>query len=203
MSAALVPAGGVLARLSAPGLDNVLGIKIARSTLPHVGRNLRGVGRPARGRTRVTLYTGNDDHIVADLLTPFTVPRDGQRVTVRIRGGLLGHWAVWTRRAVEMLDRVQALGDGPVPADLLALDAATTDANAALFDARNDFHGVIAGLHEILRRQGLLEGIWCLDPAEDLGPGQAVEIDRVIRDWPELTDDAFVADNLARWLGDR
>jgi len=184
------------------GLDNVLGIKIAPFNRYRTLDVIKGVVA-ARAEDRVTLYTGNDDHIVADLLTPFTVPRDGQRVTVRIRGGLLGHWAVWTRRAVEMLDRVQALGDGPVPADLLALDAATTDANAALFDARNDFHGVIAGLHEILRRQGLLEGIWCLDPAEDLGPGQAVEIDRVIRDWPELTDDAFVADNLARWLGDR
>lgn len=181
-------------------IDNVIGIKIAPFNRYKTLDVIKGVVA-ARAEERIALYTGNDDHIVADLLTPFVVPRDGDRVSVRIRGGLLGHWAVWTRRAVEMLERVHALGDDPIPAELLALDAATTDANAALFDAKNDYAGVIAGLHEVLRRQGLLEGIWCLDPAETLGPGQAAEIDRIQEAWPELTDDAFVAENRARWLG--
>ena len=113
-----------------------------------------------------------------------------------VAGGLLGHWAVWTRRAVELID---AIRDGVPTAELLARSAETTDANAALFDAANGFAGCIAGLHEILRRQGLLAGRWCLDPAEDLSPGQMEEIDRVIRDYPNLVDDDFVASNIDRW----
>ena len=132
---------------------------------------VRGVVE-AGAADRITLYTGNDDHIVLDLLTPFTVMTHGRPTTVRIKGGLLGHWSVWVKRAVELLARIHAaVAAGSVPADLLALDSQVTDCNAAIFDVANDFHGVIAGCHEILRRQGLLEGIWCLDPNETLGPG--------------------------------
>jgi hypothetical protein len=128
--------------------------------------------------------------------------RDGAPVTVRIRGGLLGHWSVWTKRAVELLDRCHsAVEAGAVAAEILALDAQVTDCNAAVFDVANDFAGVVAGCHEVLRRQGLLRGIWCLDPQEALGPGQAAEIDRVTAAYPHLTDDGFVAANRDRWLG--
>jgi hypothetical protein len=126
---------------------------------------------------------------------------DGKPATLRIKGGLLGHWSVWVKRAVELLDRIHAtVAAGHVPPDLLALDAQVTDSNAAIFDVANNFHGVIAGCHEILRRQGLLEGIWCLDPKETLGPGQSEEIDRVCAAYPHLNDDDFVRANLARWL---
>ncbi len=132
---------------------------------------IRGVVE-AGAADRVTLYTGNDDHIVLDLVTPFTVTAKGRPTTVRIKGGLLGHWSVWVKTAVELLDRIHAVVTGDtIPADLLALNSAVTDCNAAIFDVANDFHGVICGCHEILRRQGLLEGIWCLDPNESLGPG--------------------------------
>src|SRR5207244_2784986 len=139
------------------------------------------------------LYTGNDDNIIADLLTEFRV--SGRRL--HFRGGLLGQWAVWTRRAVELLEAVHACRDA---AEILAGSAPLTDANGALFDVRNRFAGCIAGLHEILRRQGLMEGRWCLDAAEDLSPGQLEEIDRVCNSYPELTDDEFVRENLDRWL---
>jgi len=122
-------------------------------------------------------------------------------VTVRFRGGLLGHWSVWVKSAVELLRRCdQAVRAGHVDADLLALDARVTDCNSAFFDAANDFHGAIAGCHEVLRRQGLLAGIWCLDPAETLSPGQSEEIDRVYAMHKDLSDDDLVAANLARWL---
>ena len=120
---------------------------------------------------------------------------------MRIKGGLLGHWSVWVQKAVELLDQAHlAAAADAVPADLLALDSQVTDCNAAIFDVANNFHGVIAGCHEILRRQGLLEGIWCLDPTETLGPGQKEEIDRVCAAYPHLNDDAFVRQNLERWL---
>lgn len=149
------------------------------------------------GRDDVALYTGNDDSIVADLVTPF---RFGRR-TRWIVGGLLGQWAVWTKRAVEMLDRVKvARTDGSVPGSLLAEGTALTSANAAVFDVRNRFAGCIAGIHEVLRRQGLLDGTWCLDPDETLSPGQSEEIARVCARHPELADDAFVAERRDRWL---
>jgi hypothetical protein len=138
---------------------------------------------------------------VLDLVTPFTVAANGGATTVRIKGGLLGHWSVWVKTAVELLDRIHAAAaTADVPRDLLALDSQITDCNAAIFDVANDFHGVIAGCHEILRRQGLLAGIWCLDPNETLGPGQRQEIDRVCAAYPHLNDDAFVRANLERWL---
>jgi dihydrodipicolinate synthase/N-acetylneuraminate lyase len=181
-------------------IDNVVAVKIAPFNRYHTLDVVRGVVE-AGAADRVTLYTGNDDHIVLDLVTPFTVTVDGTPHTVRIKGGLLGHWSVWVKRAVELLERIHAVTPaGSVPAELLALDSQVTDCNAAIFDAANSFHGVIAGCHEILRRQGLLAGIWCLDPNETLGPGQAAEIDRVCASYPHLNDDDFVRENLARWL---
>lgn len=181
-------------------IDNVVAIKMAPFHRYRTLDVIRGVVA-ARAEDRVTLYTGNDDHIVADLLAPFTFQRDGRPVTVRIRGGLLGHWSVWTRAAVQLLERIHAaVAAGQVPMDLLAVDGQVTDCNAALFDVAHDFHGCIAGCHEILRRQGLLQGTWCLDPGEGLSPGQAEELARVQRDYPHLTDDAFVAAHKERWL---
>jgi len=181
-------------------LDNVVAIKMAPFNRYRTLDVMRGVVA-ARAETRVTLYTGNDDHIVLDLLTPFTFMRDGALVTVRIRGGLLGHWSVWTRAAVQLLERIHAgVEAGNVPPELLALDAQVTDCNSALFDVAHDFHGCIAGCHEILRRQGLLQGIWCLDPREGLSEGQADQLSRVVDDYPHLTDDAFVAQHRERWL---
>ena len=123
-------------------------------------------------------------------------------VRAHFRGGLLGHWSVWTASAVRQFERCRAAQtERSVPADLLALDARVTDCNSAFFDVANNFHGCIAGCHEVLQRQGLLEGTWCLDPHEGLSPGQSAEIDRVLREHGDLSDDAFVAENLERWLG--
>ncbi|MBN9409658.1 MAG: dihydrodipicolinate synthase family protein [Burkholderiales bacterium] len=184
-------------------IDNVVAIKVAPFHRYRTLDVIRGVVA-ARAEDRITLYTGNDDHIVLDLVTPFTVMRDGQPVTVRFQGGLLGHWSVWTKGAVDILARCKAAAssaaDGAVSAGMLALDSRVTDCNSAFFDVANDFHGCIAGCHEILRRQGLLEGIWCLDPAEGLSPGQKEELDRVSAQHADLADDAFVAANLQRWL---
>jgi len=181
-------------------IDNVVAIKVAPFNRYRTLDVLRGV-IAARAEDRITLYTGNDDHIVADLMTPFAFPRDDETVVLRFRGGLLGHWSVWTKRAVELLTRIHAAADGgSIDAELLALDARVTDSNAAFFDVANNFHGCIAGCHEVLRRQGLLEGTWCLDPQEGLSPGQAAEIDRVYAAYPDLNDDDFVQENRARWL---
>jgi dihydrodipicolinate synthase/N-acetylneuraminate lyase len=181
-------------------IENVLAIKIAPFNRYRTLDVIRGVVE-AGAEERIALYTGNDDHIVLDLVTPFAVRREHDEITVRIRGGLLGHWSVWTKRAVEIFDRCRnAAQGGTVDPELLALDSRVTAMNAALFDVANDFSGVIAGCHEVLRRQGLLEGTWCLDPHEALGPGQAEALDAVIRENPDLTDDAFVAENRERWL---
>jgi hypothetical protein len=181
-------------------IENVVAIKIAPFNRYRTLDVIRGVVE-AGAAHRITLYTGNDDHILLDLVTPFGVMARGEPVTVRIKGGLLGHWSVWVKSAVELLDRLHAVATGDsVPMDLLALDSQITDCNAAIFDVANDFHGVICGCHEILRRQGLLEGIWCLDPHESLGPGQKEEIDRVCAAYPHLADDTFVRANVARWL---
>jgi hypothetical protein len=182
-------------------IDNVIAIKIAPFDRYRTLEVIRGVVE-AGALDRITLLTGNDDHIVADLLTPFTFRRGNDLVTARITGGLLGHWCVWTRSAVELVARIRRnLAERAIDPALLALDAAVTDCNGAFFDVANGFAGCIAGVHEVLRRQGLLEGIWCLDPAETMSPGQAAEIDRVCAAYPELNDDAFVAANLERWLG--
>jgi hypothetical protein len=177
-------------------IENVVAIKIAPFNRYATLDVVKGVVA-ARAEERIALYTGNDDHIVLDLAVPFDVPRNGQTVRVRIRGGLLGHWSVWTRTAVSLLERVHG---GKIDQDLLALDARVTDCNSAFFDVAHDFAGCIPGCHEVLRRQGLLEGTWCLDPNEKLSPGQAEEIDRVYREHADLADDAFVRANLERWL---
>jgi dihydrodipicolinate synthase/N-acetylneuraminate lyase len=154
------------------------------------------------GRDDIVLYTGNDDNIVLDLLTPYRFTDGGRTVERRIVGGLLGHWAVWTRRAVELLEQCRRLvaNGADIPAEMLKRSVEVTDSNAAFFDAANAFAGCIAGLHEVLRRQGLLQGIWCLNPREELGPGQKEEIDRVYAAYPHLNDDAFVAEHLDEWL---
>jgi dihydrodipicolinate synthase/N-acetylneuraminate lyase len=177
-------------------IENVVAIKIAPFNRYRTLDVVRGLVE-ARAEERITLYTGNDDHIVLDLAVPFAVKRGPEEVRVRIRGGLLGHWSVWARSAVQLLERIHK---GPIDAELLALDSKVTDCNSAFFDVANDFAGCIPGCHEVLRRQGLLEGIWCLDPKETLSPGQAQEIDRVYAAYPELNDDAFVRANLERWL---
>ena len=154
----------------------------------------------AGAEERITLYTGNDDHIVADLVTPLSVRTGGREVTLRFKGGLLGHWSVWTRSAVALLDRLHGcVGSGAVPEDILALDSQVTDCNAVIFDVAHNFAGCIPGCHEILRRQGLMRTAHCLDPGEVLSPGQAAEIDRLYATYPDFPDDAFVAENLARW----
>jgi dihydrodipicolinate synthase/N-acetylneuraminate lyase len=178
-------------------IDNAVAIKIAPFNRYATLDVVRGVADSGRA-DHVALYTGNDDHILLDLLTPFRLGKH----TLRIVGGLLGHWAVWTRRSVEQLEQIHAvtLGDRPIPWELLACANQITDANAALFDPVHQFAGSIAGVHEVLRRQGLLAGRWCLDPREDLSAGQLAEIDRVYASYPHLNDDAFVAEHLDSWL---
>ncbi len=182
-------------------IENVIAIKMApfnRYRTLDVVRAVAESGRPGD----IALYTGNDDNIVVDLLTEYAVRTATGERRLRIAGGLLGHWSVWTRRAVELLaeaHRLSALGS-PVPQSMLTLAQEVTDANAAVFDAANGFAGCIAGIHEVLRRQGLLEGTWCLNPEERLSPGQAEELDRVCRSYPHLTDDDFVRENLKLWL---
>ena len=181
-------------------IDNAIAVKAAPFNRYRTLDVVRGIVE-AEAEDRIAVYTGNDDHIVLDLAVPVAVRRRGEEVRVRIRGGLLGHWSVWTKRAVELLERVRAAtGAGAVDENLLALDSRVTDCNGAIFDVANGFRGCIAGCHEILRRQGLLEGIWCLDPDETLSPGQAEEIDRIRAAHPDLADDDFVAANLERWL---
>ena len=181
-------------------IENVVAIKVAPFHRYRTLDVVRGVAL-AGAEDRVTLYTGNDDHIVLDLVTPFTVMRDGEPVTVRFQGGLLGHWSVWTAGAVRLLAQCRrAAQDSAVSAELLALDSRVTDCNSAFFDVAHQFRGCIAGCHEVLRRQGLMAGTWCLDPDEGLSPGQAALIDRVCREHADLGDDAFVAANLERWL---
>lgn len=172
-------------------IENIVAIKIApfdRYQTLDVVRAVIGAGRDD-----IALYTGNDDNIVADLLTPFRFAGKERRIV----GGLLGHWSVWTKRAVELHERCRHADATP---ELLRLGMEVTDSNAAFFDAANGFRGCIAGLHEVLRRQGLLEGIWCLDEHETLSPGQLDEIDRVCRSYPHLHDDDFVAAHRDEWL---
>jgi dihydrodipicolinate synthase/N-acetylneuraminate lyase len=182
-------------------IENVIAIKVAPFNRYRTLDVVRGLVE-AGAEERVALYTGNDDHIVLDLVTPFVAMREGRPVTVRFVGGLLGHWSVWTKKAIELYGRCrEAATAGAVPAELLALDSRVTDCNSAFFDVANDFHGCIAGCHEVLRRQGLLEGIWCLDPNEGLSPGQKEAIDRVYAQHADLADDVFVTENRERWLG--
>jgi dihydrodipicolinate synthase/N-acetylneuraminate lyase len=189
-------------------IDRVLAIKVAPFDRYRTLDVVRALADS--GRRDVALYTGNDDAIVADLLTPF--PAGAGRSALRFSGGLLGQWAVWTSKAVDLLRRCRAAAKrgesgGPAGSDgcddplaLLGLGAELTDVNAALFDPSHQFAGCIPGIHEVLRRQGLLAGRWCLDPHEELSPGQAEAIDRVLALYPHLADDDFVKKNLERWL---
>ena len=181
-------------------LENVIAIKIAPFNRYQTLDVARAVAEA--GRDDIALYTGNDDNIVMDLLSPFRFNVNGRAVERRVVGGLLGHWAVWTKRTVELLEechRATRTG-GSIPCELLRRSVEVTDANAAFFDAANGYAGCIAGLHEVLRRQGLLESIWCLDARVTLSPGQREEIDRVYRAYPHLNDDEFVRKHLDEWL---
>ena len=177
-------------------IPNVVAIKIApfnRYQTLDVVRAIASTGR----NSEIALYTGNDDNIIVDLLTKF----EFGKTSVRIVGGLLGHWAVWTLSAVLLFRMLAEAGDR-IEADLLTLAQQVTDMNAAIFDPANNFRGCIPGIHEVLRRQGLLAGRWCLEREEELSPGQAGEIDRVCRIYPRLTkaDDDLISENLGKWL---
>jgi Dihydrodipicolinate synthetase family len=175
-------------------IENLVAIKIApfnRYQTIDVVRAVAGSGRAGE----VALYTGNDDNILVDLCTAFDF--GGRRL--RITGGLLGHWAVWTKVATSHLAMTKARSNG-MSSELMILAAQVTDSNAAIFDPAHHFHGCIPGIHEILRRQGLLEGRWCLDPQEELSAGQMEEIDRVCEVYPHLQDDSFVKEHLDEWL---
>jgi hypothetical protein len=175
-------------------IENVVAIKIAPFNRYQTIDVVRARAQSGRAH-EIALYTGNDDNILNDLLTPFNFGT--QRI--RIVGGLLGHWAVWTKTAVSHLELAKSESDS-IPSQVLTLAQQITDANAAIFDPSHHFHGCIPGIHEILRRQGLLAGRWCLDPGEDLSPGQMQELDRVCRSYPHLQDDTFVQEHLDEWL---
>lgn len=175
-------------------IENVVAIKIAPFSRYQTLDVIRAVADSGRAR-EIALYTGNDDNILIDLLTAYEF--SGEQI--RFVGGLLGHWAVWTKKAVEQLAAAKRHSK-QTSSDLLTLAKQITDANAAIFDPAHYFRGCIPGIHEILRRQGLLEGRWCLDPNEDLSPGQADEIDRVCRLYPHLQDNEFVNSHLAEWM---
>jgi dihydrodipicolinate synthase/N-acetylneuraminate lyase len=166
-------------------IENVIAIKMAPFNRYQTLDVVRAVAESGRAG-QITLYTGNDDNILIDLLTTFDF--GGKRI--HVSGGLLGHWAVWTRKAVEHCNRAREVREsgGPIPPDLLTLAQQITDANAAIFDPAHAFHGCIPGIHEVLRRQGLLAGRWCLDPHEELSPGQMEEIDRIHRIYPHLCE---------------
>jgi dihydrodipicolinate synthase/N-acetylneuraminate lyase len=180
-------------------IENVIAIKIAPFNRYQTFDVIRGVVESGRS-DKIALYTGNDDNILVDLLSWYQISEGGNIVKKGIAGGLLGHWAVWTNSAVKLLKDVH---DGKFYNNIeqtLILANQITDSNAAFFDSANNFAGCIVGLHEVLRRQGLLEGLWTLDPNEVLSPGQVKEIDRVYAAYPELNDDSFISENLDRWL---
>ena len=180
-------------------MENLLAIKCASFNRYSTLDVVRAAACSSRADA-ITLYTGNDDNIVCDLLTPYRFAQDGRVYTKRFQGGLLGHWAVWTHAAADLLRGIrQGAGDPHIEAATLTVAAEVTDMNAVVFDAAHGFAGCIPGIHEVLRRQGLMQGIWCLDPAEVLSPGQAEELDRVCAMYPHLVDDAFVREHLAAW----
>jgi hypothetical protein len=181
-------------------IPNVVAAKIApfnRYQTLDVVRALAESGRASE----IALYTGNDDNIVVDLLTEFVLPTPHGEERIRIAGGLLGHWGCWTQKSAEILVQVKAARLKQVlPRQMLTLAAQVTDSNAALFDAPHQYAGALPGVSEILRRQGLLENNFTLDPSEALSPGQFAEIDRVCQAYPHLTDDEFVQANLTNWM---
>ena len=180
-------------------IENVIAIKMAPFNRYQTFDVVRGVIESGRA-DQIALYTGNDDNIVVDLLAEYQVQSGNTAYKKRIVGGLLGHWAVWNHAAVKLLEKVHS-GEFENKLGLaLSLANKVTDSNAAFFDSANNFAGCIVGLHEVLRRQGLLEGLWTLDENEVLSPGQMEEIDRVYAAYPDLNDDLFVAENRDRWL---
>lgn len=180
-------------------IDNVVAIKCASFNRYQTLDVVRAVAMSERC-DEITLYTGNDDNIVIDLLTKYRFVKDGRTITKTFDGGLLGHWSVWTSKAVEIFHKTrEAKKKNEIPEELLTLAAEVTDTNSAFFDTANGFKGCIAGLHEVLRRQGLMDNIFCLNPKETLSPGQAEEIDRVYRAYPHLNDDAFIAEHIKAW----
>lgn len=184
-------------------IPNVVAIKMAPFNRYQSIDVARAVCYSSR-RDEIALYTGNDDNIINDLLTTYRFEVDGELVEKTVVGGLLGHWAVWTKQAVELLNEIKlARANGEISKEWLTRNVQVTDTNAAFFDPAHQFAGCIPGIHEVLRRQGLLKGIWCLNPEESLSPGQMEEIDRVYREYPHLHDDEFVAANLAKWLDDK
>ncbi len=183
---------------SAMEIENLVAIKTAPFNRYDTLDVLRAVADSGR-HDSLALYTGNDDNILLDLLSPVQFSEDDRTQSIRFRGGLLGQWAVWTQQAASDLEAIKARA-ADVPLSLLTRAQQLTDANAAIFDTANGFAGCIPGIHEILRRQGLLEGTWTLNPNETLSPGQSEELDRVCRAYPSLNDDAFVKENLDRWL---
>ena len=178
-------------------IPNVRAIKVAAFNRYQTLDVVRAVCNSER-RNEIALYTGNDDNIVADLLTPYRFLINNEKVEKRFAGGLLGHWAVWTKKAVELFEEIKQCvsNDYAGAENLLARGIEVTDMNAAIFDAKNAFKGCIPGIHEVLRRQGLLEGRWCLNPEEELSAGQMEEIDRVYQFYQSNTDDEFVKDFL-------
>ncbi len=181
-------------------IENVVAIKMAPFNRYQTIDVVRAVCNSSRCN-EIALYTGNDDNIVNDLFTTYLFMVGGKPVEKQIVGGLLGHWAVWTNKAVEMLEEIKAARkESSIDLKWLTANIEVTDCNAAFFDPAHAFHGCIPGIHEVLRRQGLLKGTWCLNPNEQLSPGQSEEIDRVYGDYPHLNDDAFVAAHLEEWL---
>jgi len=180
-------------------IENVIAIKIAPFNRYQTFDVVRGVAESGRA-DKIALYTGNDDTILVDLLSEYNIEFAGKTIKKRIAGGLLGHWAVWTQKAVQLLEAVHSGEYDKNLQSTLSLANEITDSNAAFFDARNNFTGCIVGLHEVLRRQGLFEGLWTLNPGEDLSPGQKEEIDRIYRAYPHLNDDFFVKENIDRWF---
>ena len=181
-------------------IDNVVAIKSAPFNRYQTCDLVRAAAMSSRA-DKIALYTGNDDNIVIDLLTKYRFVENGVIYEKCFAGGLLGQWSVWTHTVVEMFIQLKAAAAlGIIPAELLTLASQVTDANSAIFDTAHDFAGCIPGIHEILRRQGLLEGTWCLNPSETLSPGQAEEIDRVCRMYPQLNDDTFVRENCKKWF---
>ena len=181
-------------------IPNVVAIKMAPFNRYQSIDVARAVCYSSR-RDEIALYTGNDDNIVNDLLTTFRFKVDGVTVEKSIVGGLLGHWAVWTNKAVELLEEIKEIrNNDEISREWLTRNIQVTDSNAAFFDPAHHFEGCIPGIHEVLRRQGLLKGIWCLNPNETLSPGQSEEIDRVYDQYPHLHDDEFVAVHLKEWL---
>ena len=174
-------------------IQNVHAIKVAAFNRYQTLDVVRAVCNSTR-KHEIALYTGNDDNIVADLLTPYRFYINDEMVEKRFVGGLLGHWAAWTKKSVELFNEIKQCieNDNVCTEQLLSKGIQVTDMNAAIFDAKNSFKGSIAGIHEVLRRQGLLEGVWCLSPKEKLSPGQAEEIDRIYKNYPQFTDDDFV-----------